>query len=326
MTESGDAPAAIMGTATNWEAPRRRARTSRAPRRRAGRPGRRGRRRPSGRRTPRAPGRARGRRPRAIGRGSGRRSGDRHRVAGRACRALERQRVEGPRELVRFVGRERLEVEVLVDEDAVHRDPDGMTGERQVGALARHRLHGPGVAADHADLALDQPAPHRRARPGAALVELRVVLLPELAVAGTEQHGVSLARLPDSLAPQRLLHVVHRDHVADGQALAALDGQDVEQDAAREERLQLLDADLFDSVRRADLFLRVAVVVTDLAVTRHHADVTEAVELRADLADLSDEQRSEEHTSELQSLAYLVCRLLLEKKKYINNKHYTCSY
>src|SRR2546423_10459457 len=31
--------------------------------------------------------------------------------------------------------------------------------------------------------------------------------------------------------------------------------------------------------------------------------------------------RSEEHTSELQSLAYLVCRLLLEKKK----KHHTRS-
>src|SRR5205823_11798589 len=31
--------------------------------------------------------------------------------------------------------------------------------------------------------------------------------------------------------------------------------------------------------------------------------------------------RSEEHTSELQSLAYLVCRLLLEKKKQL-----TCSY
>src|SRR2546425_3922061 len=29
-----------------------------------------------------------------------------------------------------------------------------------------------------------------------------------------------------------------------------------------------------------------------------------------------DPRRSEEHTSELQSLAYLVCRLLLEKKKY----------
>src|SRR2546423_7967659 len=30
-------------------------------------------------------------------------------------------------------------------------------------------------------------------------------------------------------------------------------------------------------------------------------------------------RRSEEHTSELQSLAYLVCRLLLEKKKKITN-------
>src|SRR2546425_10081544 len=31
--------------------------------------------------------------------------------------------------------------------------------------------------------------------------------------------------------------------------------------------------------------------------------------------DFSARPRSEEHTSELQSLAYLVCRLLLEKKK-----------
>src|SRR5205823_15010878 len=31
--------------------------------------------------------------------------------------------------------------------------------------------------------------------------------------------------------------------------------------------------------------------------------------------------RSEEHTSELQSLAYLVCRLLLEKKKLKNRQH-----
>src|SRR3989441_3289453 len=33
------------------------------------------------------------------------------------------------------------------------------------------------------------------------------------------------------------------------------------------------------------------------------------------LDELKDSGRSEEHTSELQSLAYLVCRLLLEKKK-----------
>src|SRR2546425_4834862 len=32
-------------------------------------------------------------------------------------------------------------------------------------------------------------------------------------------------------------------------------------------------------------------------------------------AELGRAERSEEHTSELQSLAYLVCRLLLEKKK-----------
>src|SRR2546425_6718977 len=39
--------------------------------------------------------------------------------------------------------------------------------------------------------------------------------------------------------------------------------------------------------------------------------------LEAELAAAAQkpEERSEEHTSELQSLAYLVCRLLLEKKK-----------
>src|SRR2546423_7660538 len=36
-----------------------------------------------------------------------------------------------------------------------------------------------------------------------------------------------------------------------------------------------------------------------------------------DVEDLLPLGRSEEHTSELQSLAYLVCRLLLEKKKKI---------
>src|SRR2546425_7716433 len=36
--------------------------------------------------------------------------------------------------------------------------------------------------------------------------------------------------------------------------------------------------------------------------------------------ELLDHRRSEEHTSELQSLAYLVCRLLLEKKKKANQQ------
>src|SRR5687767_15555819 len=40
-----------------------------------------------------------------------------------------------------------------------------------------------------------------------------------------------------------------------------------------------------------------------------------------DSAVLKPTARSEEHTSELQSLAYLVCRLLLEKKKKKKNHH-----
>src|SRR3989441_9025654 len=43
--------------------------------------------------------------------------------------------------------------------------------------------------------------------------------------------------------------------------------------------------------------------------------VVEVRQQRVRLSHLDDDVRSEEHTSELQSLAYLVCRLLLEKKK-----------
>src|SRR2546425_3112648 len=49
----------------------------------------------------------------------------------------------------------------------------------------------------------------------------------------------------------------------------------------------------------------------DLVVERRDLKET----LRRLLAFFADQPRSEEHTSELQSLAYLVCRLLLEKKK-----------
>src|SRR3712207_6949229 len=45
---------------------------------------------------------------------------------------------------------------------------------------------------------------------------------------------------------------------------------------------------------------------------RGHVLVVESVVVRARV-----EARSEEHTSELQSRQYLVCRLLLEKKKYL---------
>src|SRR3712207_8332928 len=46
----------------------------------------------------------------------------------------------------------------------------------------------------------------------------------------------------------------------------------------------------------------------------------DVVAARADYARL-DRPRSEEHTSELQSRQYLVCRLLLEKKKTLLTQH-----
>src|SRR2546425_8442852 len=52
------------------------------------------------------------------------------------------------------------------------------------------------------------------------------------------------------------------------------------------------------------------------AATPNTASVLSTVQRIADLL----RSRSEEHTSELQSLAYLVCRLLLEKKKKKYNK------
>src|SRR5437764_9670920 len=52
------------------------------------------------------------------------------------------------------------------------------------------------------------------------------------------------------------------------------------------------------------------------AVRRLHRDTTFAAAVRDVLA-----RRSEEHTSELQSPMYLVCRLLLEKKKIISTAY-----
>src|SRR2546425_7724791 len=53
-----------------------------------------------------------------------------------------------------------------------------------------------------------------------------------------------------------------------------------------------------------------------VAIERHvRAGQPALLPRRRELRGLADQLRSEEHTSELQSLAYLVCRLLLEKKK-----------
>src|SRR2546425_4547040 len=69
--------------------------------------------------------------------------------------------------------------------------------------------------------------------------------------------------------------------------------------------------------------LAIAIQVLLEVIRRPHEIVVEVelVRLAAEAAHaLHARERSEEHTSELQSLAYLVCRLLLEKKKTTKNR------
>src|SRR3712207_8285279 len=61
----------------------------------------------------------------------------------------------------------------------------------------------------------------------------------------------------------------------------------------------------------------------DAHVAHPRGDHVRERALPAGVALQRDGARSEEHTSELQSRQYLVCRLLLEKKK---NIHYTITY
>src|SRR5687767_15681648 len=84
-------------------------------------------------------------------------------------------------------------------------------------------------------------------------------------------------------------------------------------------------SDLTDTDAEVELILQTALEAgaMDAVVSRHWVEggkgataLAEAV-VRAAEKPSSFQFRSEEHTSELQSLAYLVCRLLLEKK---NNK------
>src|SRR2546425_3386187 len=54
------------------------------------------------------------------------------------------------------------------------------------------------------------------------------------------------------------------------------------------------------------------------------SDIGGSIRLPAHMSGVVGHKRSEEHTSELQSLAYLVCRLLLEKKKKKVSKRQVC--
>src|SRR3712207_8610527 len=76
------------------------------------------------------------------------------------------------------------------------------------------------------------------------------------------------------------------------------------------------------------LFRSIKDVCSYIKYKECHHEVQE--ELRSHIEDIYDEyiERSEEHTSELQSRQYLVCRLLLEKKTTILNiySYISCNY
>src|SRR5205814_5345561 len=75
-----------------------------------------------------------------------------------------------------------------------------------------------------------------------------------------------------------------------------------------------------EATRTALGFAAVQEPVTAVQLSRGKGEAQLIFEIALLMQDLED-QRSEEHTSELQSLRHLVCRLLLEKKKQKKNKN-----
>src|SRR2546425_7404107 len=69
--------------------------------------------------------------------------------------------------------------------------------------------------------------------------------------------------------------------------------------------------------RPADLALRRRVTLVEQRPVLLRGTTRQNLEFGLRVRGIRRTERSEEHTSELQSLAYLVCRLLLEKKKKI---------
>src|SRR3712207_7952834 len=75
------------------------------------------------------------------------------------------------------------------------------------------------------------------------------------------------------------------------------------------------------NLRDAPTALRKAGDVLGLTLVPMEARVADEVDAAFEIASGIDGLRSEEHTSELQSRQYLVCRLLLEKKKQANTSN-----
>src|SRR3989441_2561423 len=126
---------------------------------------------------------------------------------------------------------------------------------------------------------------------------------------------------PAQVAGERLLDVGFTRVLAGGQEGGGLHDHAV--DAVAAVHGLLIDKGLLHGMRplrRAETFQRDDLLCPDRREGHHAGAHRLAVEMHGAGAALSEAtaeaRRSEEHTSELQSLAYLVCRLLLEKKNY----------
>src|SRR2546425_3951257 len=76
----------------------------------------------------------------------------------------------------------------------------------------------------------------------------------------------------------------------------------------------LFRSDEIDLIRFRTMIMPRLSAITAILRTWQHPCLPSILDRRS-----RPQNRSEEHTSELQSLAYLVCRLLLEKKKKIKH-------
>src|SRR2546425_3762119 len=91
------------------------------------------------------------------------------------------------------------------------------------------------------------------------------------------------------------------------------------EECLKQHKLLVCKIDLHESVKKTKKKFVGRHKVWRLRETEIRKDFAERVRYREERMEEGDVEsmwkRSEEHTSELQSLAYLVCRLLLEKKK-----------
>src|SRR2546425_2437707 len=136
-----------------------------------------------------------------------------------------------------------------------------------------------------------------------------------------ETGGILDTRYLPRKGGRRLVHGLpgHRGALVGQHRHLRLDLPHHPHERTRQLRIELRAGSILDV--RQGLRLRPRFAVGSVGAERvvHVAHVDELAPLVAVAPELERGIRSEEHTSELQSLAYLVCRLLLEKKKEHSN-------